>query len=565
VGNILIEKNVLVPMRDGVRLATDVYRDPDAGPQPVLLMRTPYDKDGGSDLDLLRFVQAGYAVVTQDCRGRNASEGAFNPMFQERADGADAVAWAARQPWSSGKVGGFGGSYLGNTQWLAAAEAPPELLALAPTVTWSDFYAGMQYEGGANYMHGLWWSLGMVEEEVRRRMASGQAVPEGMPQGDPTDHLPLSDLPALRELAPHYFEWLAHPTADAYWHGASPNASYERIGAPALNIGGWYDIFLWGTLQNYLGMRQRGGSETARTHQRLLIGPWTHGNFSGSFPDREFGMAASTEAIDLSGVHLRWFDRWLKDVPDGAEADKPVKLFVMGLDQWREEDAWPLPDTRYTPYYLHSGGRANSLRGDGLLALAAPEEQPADVVLYNPHRPAPTVGGQVLIMGVNASGPRDQRSVEERDDVLCYTTPPLERAVEVTGPIELVLHASSSARDTDFTGKLVDVHPDGRAIILTEGILRARYRNSLAAPEPLEPGAVYELRLDLWATANVFLPGHRIRLEVSSSNFPRFARNSNSGGVIADEGPEAYIPTINRVFHDRARPSHLILPIIERQ
>jgi putative CocE/NonD family hydrolase len=236
----------------------------------------------------------------------------------------------------------------------------------------------------------------------------------------------------------------------------------------------------------------------------------------------------------------------------------------MGLDQWRTETDWPLPDTQYRPYYLHSAGAANSLHGDGTLSAEPPHDEPPDVYLYNPFRPVPTVGGQVILPGGNSMGPRDQRAVERRDDVLVYSTAALDRPVEVTGPLELRLFVSSSARDTDFTGKLVDVFPDGRAIILTEGILRARYRNSLTAPELLEPAAVYEVRLNLWATANVFLPGHRIRLEVSSSNFPRFDRNSNSGGVVVRETASQYLVAVNRVFHDAARPSRLILPIIER-
>jgi uncharacterized protein len=311
-------------------------------------------------------------------------------------------------------------------------------------------------------------------------------------------------------------------------------------------------------------MKQNGGTETARRNQRLIIGPWTHGNFSGSFPEREFGKGSSAAAIDLPGIHLRWFDRWLKGVENGIDREPPVMIFVMGVDEWRNEADWPLPDTQYRPYYLHSPGQANTLHGNGALSTELPGTEPSDVYLYNPMRPVPTVGGQVILPGGNAMGPRDQREVELRDDVLVYSTPVLEQAVEVTGPIELRLFISSSAPDTDFTGKLVDVYPDGRAMILTEGILRARYRNSFTAPELLEPGTIYELRLNLWVTANVFLPGHRIRLEVSSSNFPRFDRNSNTGGVIAQEPPNQYQPAVNRIFHDAAHPSHLILPIIER-
>ena len=571
---ILIDKNVMVPMRDGVRLATDVYWLDGAAPAPVLLSRTPYDKEHalvgstGVPFDILRAVQAGYAVMIQDVRGRYGSEGEFDPMFQETRDGVDTIAWAAGQPWSRGVVGTFGGSYVGGTQWLPAREHPPALRAMASAVTFSDMYEGNTYQGGAKVLHDLRWVVAdIIPGEIRRRVMRGGKPPEGAASLDVNAvlaDLPLADHPLIRALAPFYGDWLAHSTPDAYWRPISPSTGYEQITAPSLNISGWYDIFLWSTFQNYLGMRQRGGTERTRRNQRVIIGPWTHMNFTGSFPEREFGVAGSHDAIDLTGIQLRWFDRWLKEADNGVEEEPPVMLFVMGIDAWRTEADWPLPDTQYRPYYLHSEGSANTLQGDGRLSAEPPHDEPPDVYLYNPLRPVPTVGGQVILPGGNAMGPRDQRAVEVRDEVLVYSTPVLDRPIEVTGPIELRLFVASSARDTDFTGKLVDVYPDGRALILTEGILRARYRTSFTAPELLEPDAIYELRLDLWATANVFLPGHRIRLEVSSSNFPRFNRNSNTGGEIASEAADHYRPAINRIFHDAAHPSRLILPIIER-
>lgn len=569
---ILIEKNVMVPMRDGVRLATDIYRLEGAPPTPVLVVRTPYNKDhilAGDDVfNIFRAVQAGYTVAAQDVRGRYASEGKFTPHVQETDDGVDMFSWTAVQSWSNGILGTFGGSYLGCTQWLPARENPPALRAMAPAITFSDSYEGCAYQGGAKVLHDLRWVVAnIVPAEIERHIARGQqplASETRLDVDGALNELPLATHPLIREYAPFYLDWLAHPTADDYWLPASPQAGYEQIGVTALNISGWYDIFLWSTCQNYKGMKERGGAEVARRNQRLIIGPWTHMNFSGSFPEREFGAGASSAAIDLAGIHLRWFDHWLKDVDNGVDEEPPVMIFVMGIDQWRTDADWPLPDTRYRPYYLHSGGQANTLHGDGLLSAEPPGDEPPDVYLYNPLRPAPTVGGQVILPGGNAMGPRDQREVEWRDDVLVYSTPVLDRPVEVIGPIELHLFVASSARDTDFTGKLVDVYPDGRAIILTEGILRARYRHSFTEPELLKPGELYELRLNLWTTANVFLPGHRIRLEVSSSNFPRFDRNSNTGGDIASETADQYQPAIHRIFHDAAHPSHLVLPIIER-
>ncbi|MFL5659063.1 MAG: CocE/NonD family hydrolase, partial [Ktedonobacteraceae bacterium] len=450
------------------------------------------------------------------------------------------------------------------------------LRAMAPVVTTSDYYQSPWRHKGGVFELGisLWWSLFMVPEELQRQLRQGKASMEQMgalmqAMSDPSsqfDHLPLVDMPLLRDFAPYYFDWLAHPSYDDYWRSIAHKEAYEQITVPALNIGGWHDIFLGTTLENYIGMKQRGGSAVARQHQRLLIGPWSHGGMTGIFPERNYGLMASGDVADLVGIQLRWYDHWLKGEDNGVEQDKPVKLFVMGLDQWREEDDWPLPDTEYRPYYLRSAGHANSAAGDGTLSIEAAGDEAEDVYLYDPRHPVPTVGGAILMsmaMGMD-QGPRDQRSVEAREDVLCYSTPILEKSMEVTGPIELVLYVSSSARDTDFTGKLVDVYPDGRAEILTDGILRARYRESFSEPKLMEPGQIYELHLDLWATSNVFKPGHRIRLEVASSNFPRFDRNTNTGGTMETETERDFVQAVNRVYHDSAHPSHLILPIIER-
>lgn len=575
VETILIEKNIMAPMRDGVRLSANVYRLTGAEPQPVILARTPYDKNsmvnGDDSINLFRLVQAGYVVVIQDTRGRFNSEGEFNAMFQERQDGADTITWAAQQPWSNGMVGTFGGSYVGTTQWLAALEQPAALRTIAPLVTWSDLYEGMLFMGGVPVLHGLVWSAAMTIEETNRRVASRRISAEESAAriaavSDPNallTHLPLDDHPQVSELAPQYNAWLNHPMPGPFWHPTSPSASYEQITVPTLNMGGWYDAFLWGTLQNYIGMKRSGGSVKARQQGRLIIGPWTHGGFTGSYPEREFGMASSALACDLQGFHMRWYDHWLKGAENGIESEKPVKIFVMGLDQWREEDDWPLPDALERNYYLHSDGKANTLNGDGILSSEIPAQEPPDIYLYNPRRPVPTLGGQGLLPGTNAMGPRDQRPVEARDDVLVYSTPPLVKPVEVTGPVTLCLYVASSARDTDFTGKLVDVFPDGRAMILTDGAFRARYHHSMTEPELLEADQVYKLRIDLWATSNVFHAGHSIRLEVSSSNFPKLARNLNTGGPFGSESLDQCLPAVNRIFHDNAHPSHLILPIVQ--
>ena len=334
---------------------------------------------------------------------------------------------------------------------------------------------------------------------------------------------------------------------------------------PALNIGGWFDIFVSNTTRTFTEMRQRGGSGDARDGQRLIIGPWDHLNSTGIYPDRRFGLMADALYADLTGAHLRFFDRWLRGRTDALEGSAPVRIFVMGIDQWRDEQDWPLPDTTYVDYFLDSTGRANTADGDGQLRDEPSSDEHTDIYLYDPRRPVPTLGGRVMSPSTaNAAGPVDQRPVESRDDVLCYSTPVLDHPVEVTGHVSLTLFVSSSARDTDFTGKLIDVFPDGRALFLTDGITRARYRQSLAEPELLTPDEIYEITVDLSVTSNVFLPGHRIRLEVSSSNFPRFDRNTNTGRSIADDHNEDLQIAVNRVRHGPQYPSRLVLPLISR-
>ena len=577
---IVVDKNLMVPMRDGISLAADVYRPDGPGPFPTLVQRTPYNKEFGLigfSFDIMRGVQAGYAVVVQDTRGRWASGGEFNPFFDEARDGADAIAWAAAQPWSSGAVGMIGGSYFGATQWTAATQAPEALRAIAPFVTTDQYYDGWAYQGGAFQLgFNLHWTLSSLAlGEVVRRMRTGAATAQEfaalVAAVDGNDavyrRLPLLGLPEVKGLAPYYDDWLSHPSYDEFWRATAPRESYGQITVPALNMGGWYDLFLKGTLANYTGMKARGGSDAARQHQRLVIGPWAHGPLGGWFPEQSYGLLAGTETADITGLQLRWFDWLLKGEDTGLAAEKPVRLFVMGANEWRDEDDWPLPGTEYVDYFLHSRGRANTAGGDGRLSTDAPGDEPQDAYLYDPRHPVPTTGGGTFLPGLSIganAGPRDQSAVEARHDVLCYTTEPLAAPLEVIGPVLAVLHVSSSATDTDFTAKLVDVAPDGRAENLADGILRARYRESLSEPSPLEPERVYELTIDLVATAAVIPAGHRIRLEVSSSNFPRFDRNTNTGGVIAIEGEADIRQAVNRVHHTRVRPSRLVLPVIRR-
>ncbi|MEU4192436.1 CocE/NonD family hydrolase [Kribbella sp. NPDC026611] len=572
----VVDVDVQVPMRDGTALATNVWLPDGPGPFPTLLIRTPYGKDDAGTFgnpklpDVFAFVQAGYAVVAQDVRGTGRSAGVFVPHANEGCDGADTLAWLSGQLWCDGRVGMWGGSYMGFAQWQAAVQNSSVLRAIAPVMTSADPYAApWRSPGGALSQDAVlsWGTLSALRNLARssadpdeaHELMSGLSEPRQL-----HDSLPLADRGAITRQLPWAGDVLAHPERDAFWQEISSIDRCADITVPALHVGGWYDVFIGETVRSYTMMRRHGGSSAARDGQRLLVGPWSHadGTDLGTFPDRSFGLRSSIKAADITGAHLRFFDRWVRGlthVPDDR-----VRIFVMGVDEWRTEADWPLPATRYTDFFLGGDGRANTSAGDGVLTRNVGSTDAADTFRYDPRRPVPSVGGNVLAVASGAyPGPADQSVVEVRDDVLCFTTPVLEHPVEVIGHVTLVLHVSSSAPDTDFTGKLVDVHPDGRAILLCEGIQRARYRTSLTDPELLEPGTAYELTIDLSVTANVFLPGHRILLEVASSNFPRYDRNTNTGGTIATDTEYDLTVAVNRVHHGPAHPSRLVLPLIE--
>ena len=578
---LIVDRDVAVEMRDGTVLRADIYRPDSAEKYPVLLQRTPYDKNvpriSALLLNPVRAASAGYAVMVQDVRGRFASDGEFYTFRHEPEDGYDTIAWAADQPWSAGKVGMFGLSYVGATQWLAAMTTPPGLATIVPVVTASDYHEGWAYQGGAFELgfNASWTLANLALATLVKRQRAGEQFAAGFRDEyfrlvddmcRAFDTLPLRDLPLLKEhnLAPYYYDWLKHPTDDEYWRQWKIEAHHQHITVPALNVGGWYDIFLGGTIRNYLGMQRHGGSPEARQYQHLVIGPWKHGvPLSGVSGDMAFGIMAESFAIDFEGVQLRWYDHWLKGLDNGVRSEAPVRLFVMGDNVWRNEQEWPLARTQYTRYYLHSHGRANSLHGDGGLSTTEPGTEQPDRFLYDPRHPVPTRGGPLCCWpGALPQGAYDQTVVESRQDVLVYSTPPLSHDVEVTGPVVVTLYAASSAVDTDFTAKLVDVHPSGFVQNLTDGIIRARYRQSTARAEPIAPGKVYAYTIDLWATSNVFKAGHCIRLEISSSNFPRFDRNPNTGRDLATE--TELVPAIQTVYHDGTYPSHVTLPIIPR-
>ena len=557
---VTIERGVVVKMRDGAVLRADIYRPSAEGKFPVLLQRTPYDKRGGEDL-APRAAARGYVVIIQDVRGRYTSEGDWYPFKYESQDGYDTVEWAAALPYSNGKVGMFGGSYVGATQMLAAIASPPHLAGIFPVVTASNYHDGWTYQGGAfEQWFNESWTSGLAQDTLDRRVQRANNPILEWIWKLPLSKYPILDPGSAETLAPYFADWLAHPDYDDYWKQWSIEEHHANIQVPAYHVGGWYDIFMGGTLRNYTGIKARGGSEAARSGQRLMMGPWYHGPFSGKSGDVDFGPEAKGDTDELM---LDWYDHLLKGEKNGMEAAKPVKIFVMGENVWREEDDWPLARARSTRYYLHSGGEANFLTGNGMLSTEKPQAEATDIFVYDPAQPVPTVGGGLCCDNEHlASGAFDQRPVESRSDVLVFTTPAFDQDFEVTGPVSLELYASSSAVDTDFTAKLVDVRPNGFAQNLTDGILRARYRNSQEKPEFMNPGEVYKLSIDLWATSNVFRKGHRLRLEVSSSNFPRFNRNLNAG-----EDPNRgtrMVKATNTIYHDSEHSSALILPVVVR-
>jgi putative CocE/NonD family hydrolase len=563
---IVIERNVAMKTRDGVTLQADIYRPAADGNYPVLLTRTPYDKNGTAAFGQAG-AQRGFIVVAQDVRGRYASEGEWYPFKHESADGYDAVEWAAALPHSNGKVGMFSGSYVGATQMLAAIAHPPHLAGICPVVTASNYHENWTYQGGAfEQWFNESWTSGLAQDTANRALHQRSNALVGSTVL-PLKQFPIFNLPAIaegaaltRELAPYFLDWLDHPAYDSYWKQWAIDEQYASIQVPSLTVSAWYDIFQGGSLKNYMGLKAHAGNEAARKGQHLIVAIGGHSGSSRTVGAVDFGPDAP---FDENTVTLDWYDYLFLGKQNEFASGKPVKIFVMGENKWRSEDSWPLERAKETRYLLHSAGKANTATGDGALSVASAQKEAPDTYIYDPANPVPTVGGPLCCDSEHlAPGPRDQQAVESRPDVLVYSTPALDQDMEVTGPVTLNLYASSSAVDTDFTAKLVDVWPNGFEQNLTEGILRARYRESTATTQPIVPGKIYEYKIDLWSTSNVFLKGHKIRLEVSSSNFPRFDRNLNTGGNAATDS--TFVKATNTIYHDTAHPSALVLPVVPR-
>jgi putative CocE/NonD family hydrolase len=540
--------DVSVPMRDGVRLSANIFRPETPGRYPTILVRTPYNKGRDISPNYAPFVEHGYAVVVQDVRGRYASDGVFRPLEQEPADGDDTLNWIARQPWSDGKIGMMGGSYLGIVQWKVATLNNPHLKAIFPSASGCDDYRDRFYSHGGAMKVGqrLLW------------MAENLRAPRFHPDFSKfVLHLPLdtADVAATGQTSEMFQEAVAHPSFDSFWKARSVREQLDKIRVPVFSVGGWFDNFVESDLEAYEGLRKNSGVH------RIMIGPWPH-NMSAKLEGVDFG---PDSMVALRGIQMQWFDQFLKGKDTPLLSQPPVRVFVMGSNRWRDAREWP-PPARQSRFYLESRGHANTLGGDGKLEMRAPDPErlqfAADKFVFDPSDPVPTAGGAACCNPkVFPWGPKDQRPVEQRRDVLVYSTPPLRKDVEVIGPVRVILWAATSARDTDFTAKLVDVFPDGRAQNLTDGILRLRYRKSLEKPELARPGEICRLTIDAGVTGNLFQKGHRIRVEISSSNFPRYDRNPNTGGPVS-AATELHKAS-QTIYHNARRPSYLVLPVVE--
>jgi len=581
---IVIEKNLMVPMRDGVKLATDIYRPASGGPRPVILVRIPYNKEELLPPFGKMLARRGYVCIAQDCRGTFRSEGQFFfPLFREAEDGVDTVEWIAKQPWFDGNLGTWGGSYFGYTQW-ALAPSNKRLKCFYPLITSPNmtevFYVGgaIQHELTSTWSRSVGKQSGNINEVVKVDLKGGlYNLPINPSQNIDLKYLAynienpdvfkklfnLDILPPKAGLLPPelltkvtntIMPLFSYPSLTMDHEELTYDDRYKEVSAPALGVAGWYDIFTKAQLNDFNRLWKEGQGDAA-SHSKLIIGPWGHGVAEDLVIGND--KTASTKAMIQAFFKIEWYDRWLKGKKNGIEEGAPLKIYVMGANKWREENEWPLARMKPVNMYLHSGGKANTLNGDGKLSMTAPTgEEPADNFVYNPADPVPTTGGSNLVYNV---GPAYQNKVEERNDVLVYTTDALTEDFEATGPIYAVIYASTDAVDTDWTVKLVDVGPDGRAINIQDGIIRTRYRDGLKKPSLLNPKEIYCYTIDLWATSYVFKQGHRIRIEVSSSNFPRFERNS---GLAGKGGPNAFTVANQIIYHDSVHQSHIVLPLI---
>jgi putative CocE/NonD family hydrolase len=546
-----IDFNQRVKMRDGVELDADVYRPDSEGKFPVIISRTPYNKstDRGNALEMGRYFAArGYVYVAQDVRGRGDSDGVFMPYRNDGPDGYDSIEWCANQPWSAGKVGTIGQSYLGYDQWIAAVLQPPHLTAMVVLTTPPDpFVESPTGLPSPTYMS--WYNL-----LLGHTLHNDSAVD----WKDLYSHLPLDTMDAAGGYHSLYWqEAINHPGINSWWEPLIYQNKYDRVDLPIMHISGWYDDEQAGALMNYIGMTTKGPA-AARKKQKLLMGPWPHAiNSTHTLGAIEFG---PTGQIDLLGYELRWFDQWLKGIDSGIAGEPPVRIFVMGKNEWHDQSDWPIPGTQMVKYYLNSKGHSNSLYGVGMLTPQPANKQDPDTYSYDPADPVPFITGPTFSQ---LGGPDDYRPVEQRNDVLVYTSEPFTKSQLICGPIRGHIFASSSARDTDFTLKFLDVWPNGFAQRMSDGLVRARYRDGGDKMSLIEPGTIYGFNIDAWNTCQQFAAGHRMRIEVASSAFPKYDRNQNTGEPL---GRTANMKIAQQtIYHDAEHSSFVTIPMAPDQ
>ncbi len=578
---VVVVKDVMITARDGIKLATDIYKPKTEGKYPVILCRLPYGKNLTGNAGRL-FAQRGYIFVIQDCRATFNSEGeVFIPFVNDQDDGRDTVKWISEQPWFNGKLGAWGGSYFGYTQWVIADD-DQYLKAFYPLITTPSMYKAL-FDGGAfHYRLATGWSAGVGKGNQGSELTTlldlgkkGVGPEEGffnMPMKpdfknsfEELGKMDIEELAVTMGLAPADAPNKPYPDATkkmidlfAYpgfaYHSKVFNYfdRYENVKAPAMMVSGWYDIFLRGQLEDFMLMKKT-APEPARSGTRLIVGPWAH----GALGSKDLSKEGKSLAMFKDMFMVDWFDYWIKGEKNKVESMPPVRIYLMGKNVWRDENEWPLARTKYTDYYFHGKGKANTIMGDGWISADKPAQiESTDEFKYDPKDPVPTLGGNNLL---EQEGMEDQAPNEKRPDVLIYTSAPVKEEMEITGPLKVVLFAGSSERDTDFTAKLCVVKMDGSSMNLADGAVRARYRDGYDDPSPITAGKVYEYQIDLWATSYAFQPGEKIRVQISSSNFPRFDRNSNCAG---EGGKDCKKTAYQTVYHDEKHPSRIILPVI---
>ena len=580
---ILVERDVPIPMRDGAVMRADIYRPKTEGRFPVLVESSAYERGNSTDIRMgthTFFVPRGYVFIIRNTRGRYTSEGEFDLCKWERNDGYDTVEWAAAQPWSNGRVGLVGKSYAGQFLLHTAAANPPHLVCAMSALTASDVWREWYYRGGAmEFAFTTHWA----GSTFARDLAEKHLSPEAFRKWDDLHAVYLAEQERYASVVPPvlfqparigdsinlFRDWTARPEDGEHWQRMSPWRGFPEITIPILHIGGWYDIFLNGTLKTYQGITEKGGSEKARRNQRLFIGPWHHRVLSWTqsrIGVLDFGPGFRERT--LNQARLAFADYWLKDIKHEAfDPGRPVQFFTMGANEWRASETWPLPGVAETRFYLRDGrsGTIDSLN-DGVLSPEKPQlpAEPHSYV-YDPMDPTPTRGGSILYTftysphGLSTHGPQDQTPVDRRS--LTFTSDIVQTPLEITGAVRATLHAASSAVDTDWVVRLSDVHPDGTPVVLAEGIQRARYRDSDIRPTLLDPGRIYAYTVDLWSTSHVFQKGHRIRVTIASSNFPRWSRNMNVAEF--PEQATGWVKAVNSVYLDPDHPSHIVLPVRE--